>query len=300
MDVTNNHFKSLILQWNNFTKNNSMPPEDLAFEFVSELRVSNLILPVNFDEKGISFPSVITPDKSRFLPLFTDMDEFSKYSKDMEAVSNDINYYVELINSAELDGMVINSEGENVVIGLDLLNRIQLLAENNHDEGFDYAELKDIAYQTSNEELLEFIRDNNNIYRYDEVMNLMKNSTLLNLISSKENLDEYFRNGIITVEDAGPFGLTSIKIGRENYGVIFTDRNSIADTIDFAGNYYYMQVTDLYEFIKLALEYDLDGIIINPALEDYFIPRNALIKAFNEDMINPDFSKASDCAFKIR
>ena len=78
MDVTNNHFKSLILQWNNFTKNNSMPPEDLAFEFVSELRVSNLILPVNFDEKGISFPSVIIPDKSRFLPLFQNIQRIWK------------------------------------------------------------------------------------------------------------------------------------------------------------------------------------------------------------------------------
>lgn len=300
MNATNNHFKSMILQWNNFKKNNTMPPEDLAFDFVNELRVSNLLMPIVLEEEGVSFPNIITPDNSRFLPVFTDMEEVSKYSKDMDVVNNDINYYIELISSMGIDGMAINCEGENVIIDRDLLDSIPLLIERNYDDGFDYAKLKDIAYQTSNEEIVEFIRDEDNFNRYDELMNLVKKSTLLNVVTCEKDMDEFTHDGVISIKDAGGFGFTSMTSAKGRYAVLFTDRDSIIKTADFDSEFYYMQLIDLYYFIKFVLSNDMDGIILNPDLEQYYIPRNALLKAFNEDLINPDFSKASLCAFKIR
>ena len=43
-----------------------------------------------------------------------------------------------------------------------------------------------------------------------------------------------------------------------------------------------------------------DGIVINPGLQEYYIPRNTLLFWFDDEkMKNPDFSKAGEYAFRL-
>lgn len=59
--------------------------------------------------------------------------------------------------------------------------------------------------------------------------------------------------------------------------VLFTGLDPIIRSLDKSQNYHYIQVVNLFEMIKFLLVYDMDGIILNPALEDYFIPRHVLV-----------------------
>ena len=107
MQVTNNHLKTLIGQASNFIFNNTPLPEDLAFVFVEELKVSNLILPVKFHDDAFKFPNVLGDNESLLIPLFTDNDEFSKkFSDEYEPFPNDLAFYVNLINDLDFDGKV--------------------------------------------------------------------------------------------------------------------------------------------------------------------------------------------------
>ena len=78
MEVTNRHFKKVMNQASNFLLNGTPLPEDLAFIFVEELKVTNLIIPAVINENGINFPQVLADDELLLLPLFTDGDEFLK------------------------------------------------------------------------------------------------------------------------------------------------------------------------------------------------------------------------------
>nr|WP_294999715.1 SseB family protein [uncultured Methanobrevibacter sp.] len=295
MEVTNNHFKTLINQIDNFYSNNTNPPEDLFINFILELNVSNLLIPVEYDGGNITFPHIVTDEGENLLPLFTDDSEMLKYTSDFRPLENDISYYIGLVNDLGFNGIIINCESNRFCIDSDLLNHLEVADEISHDKGFDEFKLKEIAESTSNYPLLNFIRNKNNYNNFDELVDIVKRSVLLAVVMVDDDAN---RQEIIQRDDAGGFVLLTSRVGSERYALLFTGRDAIKEILDKPDSCYY-QIVNLFEVIRFILMSDMDGIIINKDLEEYYIPRNILLNIFDSDIINDDFSRASDYAFML-
>lgn len=297
MTVTNNHLKTSINQIDNFCSNNTNPPEDMFSDLISQLRVSNLLIPVIFDGDEITFPHIVTDEGQSLLPLFSDLEEFMKYKPEFFPLANEIFYYVGLVNDLKLDGIIINCENEKFCIDNDLLNKLEPFVEIDRSKGFDEAKLKQIGETLTNDALASFIGDDANYNNFDALKEILKESVLLSVVFCDEELD----SGEETIErdDVGGFIFMNSKIGTENYGLLFTDLDAINQTIDKSQANYRYQIANLYEILRFVLTGDMDGIIINRGREEYFIPRNILLEIFNSDIINTDLGKASDYAFML-
>lgn len=297
MTVTNNHLKTSINQIDNFCSNNTNPPEDMFSDLISQLRVSNLLIPVIFDGDEITFPHIVTDEGQSLLPLFSDLEEFMKYKPEFFPLANELFYYVGLVNDLKLDGIIINCENEKFCIDNDLLNKLEPFVEIDRSKGFDEAKLKQIGETLTNDALASFIGDDANYNNFDALKEILKESVLLSVVFCDEELD----SGEETIErdDVGGFIFMNSKIGTENYGLLFTSLDAINQTIDKSQANYRYQIANLYEILRFVLTGDMDGIIINRGREEYFIPRNILLEIFNSDIINTDLGKASDYAFML-
>ena len=61
-----------------------------------------------------------------------------------------------------------------------------------------------------------------------------------------------------------------------------------------------MQVCNLYETLKFVLNNDMDGIILNPDTDEYFIPRTVLLELMADDkLLDKNLSNAFDYAFTL-
>lgn len=300
MNITNYHLKRSIGDVNNFLKNSTDPPQDLFENFLLELEVSNLFLPAFFEGDEFVFPNIETDDGRLILPVFTDTDELDKYTDEYEVMANDFAFYVNLVKELNLDGIVIDCEGVELVLDNVILEKIPPLPLLPFCEPLAPEVLKDISKTVKNEELLNFIRVEENFKNFDELRPLLKASTLLNVAVSPEDISEYANNGIIFSEDVGGFGISSKTVGGENFIAMFTDFESIEKTLDVESSFYYLQVSNLKVIVDHVLTGDLDGIILNPGLEEYMIPRNVLLAMINdEDLINEDLAAGHIYAFTI-
>ncbi|WP_405293947.1 SseB family protein [Methanobrevibacter sp.] len=291
---TNNHLKVTINEMNNFMSNNSQLPEDLAYEFAFELRVSRLLIPAVVEDENISFPHILTDEGELLLPLFTDNDELMKYSRDFTAIENDLTYYARLVDELGFAGAIINTESEEFYVDKELLLRLPPLPSNRSGKGYSISKLQKMAKNASNDELRVFMADENNFNNFDEFAQPFMDSVLLNAVVSDPLLVDNESKGIVKRGDVGGFVLATQKNGTEIFALLFTDLDSMGDA------YEYYQVCNLLEVIKYVLESDMDGIVINPEGEEYYVPRNILLKLLEFDgLANSKFSKAVDYAFRI-
>jgi len=292
MQVTNNHLKTLIGQASNFIFNNTPLPEDLAFVFVEELKVSNLILPIKFHDDAFKFPNVLGDNESLLIPLFTDNDEFSKkFSDEYEPFPNDLAFYVNLINDLDFDGIIINSESDEFFVDKVLLNQISTVIRDNTGK-YDALKLREIGESVTNEPLLEMIRNGE---FDDNIVEALGQSILLNVISTDESDDD----GIICRNDVYDFRFTTVRQAMSEYGALFTSIDEIKKSSYDQDNYYF-QITNLYEVFKFVLMNDLDGVVINPGFDKCYIERHVLIRIYEDERLeNPDLANSIDYAFKI-
>lgn len=300
MLVTNNHFKELIHQWTNFLKNNSELPKDLIDAFLCELKVSNLLIPIKSEESESNFSHILTDDGLKFIPVFTDYEEALRYDNESMSLPNEIDFYISLVKDLDFDGIVINPESDGLYIDRHMLSKTEPYTPKPTDKKFTGNQLKQIAFNTRNQKLLEFISDKDNHNNYDDLIGLFADSTLLNVVYSNNDLSGYARDGIIAKAEVGGFGLTKMKRGDEDYVVLFTSTEPITRTLDRSEDYHYIQVVNLFEIIKFILVNDLGGIILNPVLDDYFIPRNVLLDVMEKKLVEePKYPNSFDYAFEF-
>lgn len=291
---TNNHLKTTIKEMANFMTNHSPPPEDLAFKLIFELRVSRLLIPADIDGDDINFPNIMAGNGDMLLPLFTDEDELLLYSHEFTPLENDLEFYRQLVMDSDFEGALINTESDEFFVDRVLLEKITPLENGIKGKGYSIKKLQKLSKKPSNDKLLGFIRNESNFNRYDDAAYLLRDSVLLNAIVYDEALDEAESQGIVRKKDVGGFVPESRKSGREVYGIIYTDLDSIPEDTK------YYQVCNLYEVIKFFLSSDMDGIIVNPDDEEYYLPRNLLLDMLGmEGIINPKFSKATEYAFRM-
>lgn len=296
----NSHLKTTLKEVNNFIATHNNPPEDLLENFVMELIVSNLFIPAVKGHNEITFEHMESEVGHQILPLFTDENE---YGGTNELIANPISFYAEIILQCEFDGAVINPENESFFLSKDMMEGF--LEDEEPDDGAlpEPDELKRISQDIKNEKLLKFIRDESNFNRYDELVLILEDSVLLNVVASPEDLSQHAHDGILAALEVGGFNLSVKTSGREKYGLLFTSLDKILETYDRNSDvHHYYQIASMKNLIFYVLMNDMDGIIINPGLEEYYIPRNVLLDIYvnhKEITHNPKFYHAMHYAFLL-
>lgn len=299
MSATNKYLKSSIGDVANFLKNNTRPSEDMYANLLMELKVSNLLLPVVFDGENLSFPHIEVDDGTRLLPLFTSDDELKRYSADFDSISNDISYYIGLVRDLDIDGILIDLESDEFCIERKLLEKIEIPKPSNEGRGLDASELRKLAFDVSNSKLKGFIQDDSNFNNFDELSALLSDSVLLNVVVSDDDLAFLAHDGILSREDVDTFVLYTHQSGRNHYGAVYTDADAVASFHEKLDYSYCIQVTNKYRVFNFFLSGDLDGIVINPGTDEYFVPRQVILRILDDDLASPDFENATRFAFPV-
>ena len=299
MTVTNKYLKSSISEISNFYKNNTKPPEDMYLNLLMELKVSELLIPVVFDGEKLSFPNIEVDDGTSLIPLFTSNDELKKYSDEFESFPNEIAYYIKMVNDFGFDGILIDAGSDEFCIDNVVLNKIPLTRKVESDNAFDGIKLRDIALSEKNEKLKRFISKDSNFNKFDKLSKILLDSVLLNVVVSEKDLSEFSHDGVIDRNEADTFTLFTKNSGRDHYGTVYTDTDAIVSFHEDLEFFYYVQVTNKYSVFHFLLSNDLDGIIINPGTDDYYVPRQVILRLLNDDLVNTDFAEATRYAFPI-
>ena len=293
---TNNHLKNSIGQLNNFMRNHNEPPADLGKEFITELRISNLLLPAKIKVEGITFPHLETDEGMVMLPLFTDEEALSRYTRDFNPVVNDFEYYAMLVAELKFDGIVINPHTDDFFIASEMIRKVPPMLSNISKDGYGAEKLKAIADEAENRELLAFISNDDNFNKFDRLSDIMKESCLLNVVACEDSVTDE----VIEKSEVGGFVLSTFTSGDGVYCTMFTGKNAISVTADRSRANYYCQVSNMIEIFKYVLTTDMEGIIINPGLQEYYIPRNVIIDWIDDEgFLNRNLSAANDYAFRI-
>lgn len=302
MNSSNKHLKSKIDEIGNFTSTHNNPPEDLVESFIKELKVSRLYIPATHNDDEIVFEHLESEDGITVLPLFTSPEE---YDGETELLNYEFEFYAEIIADCDFRGAVINPESDEVFVSNQITDHLRAkpLPEYSEDEILDAHELKEVAANVKNERLANFIRDESNFNNFDALIGVLSESVLLNVVSSPRDLSEISRDGIIATLEVGGFNLAVMTNGTEKYAVVFTSLEAITDTCDTSsGLHYYYQVTSYDRILEFVLRNDLDGMVIDPSLEDYYIPRNVLLDIYvnhPEIVNNPKYSDGIYYAFTM-
>jgi len=118
---------------------------------------------------------------------------------------------------------------------------------------------------------------------------------LLNVISSGHECED----GILYRHEAYDFKFTTVKEGLSEYGALFTSVDAIRQS-SYDQDSYFFQITNYYEVFRYVLMNDLDGVIINPGLDDFYIERHVLLMIYEDERLeNPDLANSIDYAFKL-
>ncbi|MBQ7927362.1 MAG: SseB family protein [Methanobrevibacter sp.] len=305
--VRNKHLKETIDFAKVYLDDDEDTPMELFFELMNELKVSNLIMPLAEDSDGVIFENVtFEEDNQTFIPLFTDIDEFSAYvSEDsqFEPVVFDFNQYVDLVCENDLDGIIINIEGKYLPLERDFLEDMYFESETAEEdvEAYGASKLKEVLDSIDNTSLIELLTSGNE-FTLDELFAQLSSSTLLNLVVSEESLDGYADDGIINASDVDGFNLCNVEHGDIVLGGIYTDIDSIREVIKNLDGNYYVQITRLTDLFDFILRNDMDGVMINPNTLDCIIMRTDFLpQASGIEVIveNPKFRNCLEYAFKI-
>lgn len=302
--MTNNYLINAI---KNLEKEN-ISPDDIT-NFVFELKVSNLLIPVSEVNDELTFETLISQDGELvLLPLFTCEDEFYKIygdEDDVEPMENEFELYAEIISDESIDGIVIDAGTLSATVPKDMVEFAEADFAISYDdvETRSLKEIKDVYDNPQNEDLIKFIEDESNENDFEGLMVEMSNADLLNLVVSDESLDGFADGGAINADDVEGFSLFAIDDGDAVYGVLFTGKDAMLKAIpegdDFA---YYGQLTNVSELFNFVLRNDMDGVIINPNSNDFVIPRSAFLsQASGIEVVVEDksFRNCLDYAFEL-
>ena len=302
--ATNNYLKTRLHEIEKHLGDDGEIPGDVIIDFVNELNVSTLMIPGIINGDDLDFEVLASEDDDmNVIALFTDSEEFQAYypsGTEYGPVANDIGFYIDLVREYDLEGVILNPASSEFFLERDLLLELPLNTkiENMDDfKGYGGEELYEISKSINNDSLLEFMRSDND--SFEELMLELSKSTLLNLVVSNEDLTGYARGNVISRSDAGDFSICATGDEDNDFGVVFTGTDAIRQSLDDGdGMNHYYQVTLLDDLIEFILLSDMDGIIINPGLDDYLISREYLLQAYHGlTYDNPSFKNAADYAF---
>lgn len=253
--------------------------ESVFIRFLNEMKHSCLIIAADKSEDNINF-RVYEHEGKDYGVLFTDMDEFRKSFSDeeCESYSFDFAVYQKMIELGLLEGFLINPESECFLLKKELFLKITDLPDHEFDdnEAYSTAELKKLKENMDNHELEEFIADPDNIGRYEELFEHISHSLMLTLMLSDEDLEEYSEDGVINMMKTGPLAFLYLDEVGGQYATLFTNEDNMK-CVDTELNKY-SQIVNISMMTNFVLNDDMDGIIINPGLDNILLTRDVLFE----------------------
>ena len=276
--VTNEYLKKAMIELDEMG-------EDATYEIFQrvlwELRHSCLIIAGDIRGNEIYISKLSLPDGEYGL-LFTDMDEYRKVfpNFEVEAHEHSIGIYKELISKSNLKGFIVNLEGECFGLFRSIFDEIGDAPQNafSIDGSYTSVELKRLKDSINNRKLEDFINDPLNIGRYEELFEMISESTMLALRLARENVDGQAEDGIISMVETGPIGYLYMD-GSGRYGTAFTSEEKIT-SVPVSWNRY-SQIVNFYQIANSILSDDMDGIIINPNTDNILLTREVLLEYSN-------------------
>ena len=258
-------------------------PENLTVEaikrFLNELKHSCLIIAADKTSDDMMF-RVFENEGKEYGLLFTDMNEFRKSFSDEECESHEYDFelYQKIIEMGLLDGFLINPESECFILKKELFEEIRELPEHSYsdDDAYTSKELKELYDNIDNNELEEFLKDPTNIGRYEELFALISTSTMLTLMLSENDLSEHMEDGVVNMLETGPLGFLYLDEVGGQYATLYTSHGKM-DAID-TEYHKYAQIVNVSLMVNFILNDDMDGIIINPSLDNVILTRETLLK----------------------
>ena len=307
IQIKNKHLGYLLEHVKLYLDDNEKIPLELLLQLLGELRVSNLLVPAYCENDDIVFENITSDDGNTYLPLFTTHEEFDKHFDDespFEAIDNDFDMYLDIVEQTNLDGIVIDVESLAVPFDNEFLSQIPTgnPVRFSDGEALSDMEYKEIFESVTNDELIDFIKSGVDRDNLEPLMVELSNARLLNAVFSDESLEGSARDGIIRGCDVGGFNLFFIDDDPIHLAVLFTSKQEMQESFEGSDINIYGQVTVLTDLFDFVLRNDMDGIIINPNSLDFYILREEIIsQARGFELIAEDdrFRESLEYAFLI-
>lgn len=287
----NKHLSEILKIYKKYTDENV--PVEVAMDLEAELKASRLLSPVLEDGDNLILDKVEKDDLT-CLPLFTSTDELEGHGDSGVILTFAIDEYLDIIKEEGLDGIVINVESECIIFDTEFLEGLPEDAPLNvadNGEAFPASKLREIFETTEHDSFGD-----------EEIFAQLSDAVMLNLVYSRDSLDDRLEDGILSADDVGEFRLCAVETERGNFVPIFTSKANLRKLVPDDGLFYYGQITRMSALIDFALANDLDGFVINPNGDEKIIPRKDLLsQARGIELIVEDsrFDAAQDYAFKI-
>ena len=305
--IKNKHLGYLLEHVKLYLDDDEKIPLDLLLHLFGELRVSNLLLPLYYEDGDVVFENITSDDGNTYLPLFTTQEEFEKHSDDespYETVDHDFDMYLDIVKLSNLDGVIIDIESLAIKLDNEFLSQIPTGTPVKFGDGeaLSDKEYKEIFESVTNEELIDFLKSKASRDDLEPLMVELSNARLLNAVFSDEPLDGSARDGIIRCSDVGGFDLFYIDDDPIHLAVVFTSKKEMQESFEGSDLNIYGQVTVLTDLFEFVLRNDMDGIIINPNSLDFYILREEIIsQARGFELIAEDdrFKESLEYAFLI-
>ena len=257
-------------------------PDETVERFIRELTHSCLLVAGEINGDNMNIMTAKT-DKGDFGMLFTDMDELRKVFPgfDLEAREFPFAHYIDQLSKSDMLGYIINVESEFMVLTKDLLDLIDELPQNTYspDNAYSSSELKRVKDSINNDSLEEFIRNPNNIGKYEELFCEISSSTLLTLMLSRDDLTSMATDGVISMLETGPLGFLYIDDVGGNYATVYTSEEKMESVSTPLRKY--SQIVNFSQMTNFILNDDMDGIIINPNSENVMLTSDVLLEYSN-------------------
>ncbi|WP_407376136.1 SseB family protein [Methanobrevibacter sp.] len=251
---------------------------DMLFE---ELKHSCLITPSTKDGDYVN-ATTAKSNLGSFAVGFTDMYEFRKAFPDfsVEAHEFPFEFYAKLVRQRNLEGLIINIEGDMFIMPSDAMAEMGELPQTLFPTENTYSsdELKGLKESVDNSELEEFIKDSENFTKYDGLFDKISKSTLFTLMVSRDDLSDHIKEGIIENKPDNPLGFLYTKNVGGEYATVYTSEDKIKE-IDTELNKF-SQIVNFSQMVNFILNDDMAGIIINPNGENIVLTRYVLMEYY--------------------
>lgn len=274
--ITHTHLRLVI---EDIYSNDNQITESLLIRLINEFRYSNLYIPAKRKDGRLNFITYEDYD-GKIIPLFTDLDEFHKFYKndDIEVLNNPFELYQNILKTSEIEGYILNPSSEKYLFKKEFILGIKNIPKTSFytTDAYSPEKLKDIYESVDNADLEDFIQNPLNIGDYELLFEKLSNSTLLTLMISDFDLNDYFTNDILNQRETGPLARMYMDNVGGRYATIFSGREKILKVN--TSKYRYAQLVNLATLVNFVLSEDMDGIILNPDSDNVLISRLTLLK----------------------
>ena len=275
-DVRNNHIKILATAINESAGDTI--PSELADLLIKELPYSTFI------KEDINILLDIAGEERELIELYTDLDEFNKYSKEQKNPS-DWDFPNVIRHLENLYGILINPGHDNFFITPDIIiealeqftpfNRCDLMKDSFSNE--ELRKIMDADYDYLDKSLDK---------DFEDACDELSKSLLFTFLISDDDISDGNEDGIIELgDDKNATVFIIVEEGME-FALLFTSPKYFNPTASFyknEGRHVYSHIINLELLAKVVLDLDLDGIIVNYAHPNMKVfPREYLLDYMGE------------------